>query len=399
MATIKLSYCQLIRIILAQVGGSPLQQVFTQLTQGMPSISVRSGLFSEMAQMKQVVDEITNRIQQLVKDVNDYERMARELANQFMKNPMATSLNALITQVQAKITALEGAGDTTSEQYTSYVALRTNLQEYLDITNKLSGVTPASGGQTCGLADLLGNGCTPAKNIPDIDLKTLLGALTKQNLVNALTAKIVAGTGFDQLTTSIAELNNTVLNIRNSFTNIFTKQFIKNAVAGYVNQILFQLLSGCANDVMQLTLKDYTGDSFSGFDGLFSLPSLSLGGGTSGSKSISLTGDFSNVVVGQTVTGTNVLANTKIVHIYEGNNTIILSNTSNGVISSNLDFTFSNVGSNISIVNAIIEATTYLQNIYGSGNVAMANGYVVADGNVVFYSNITDNLNITDTGI
>ena len=138
MASIKLSYCQLIKIILAQLGGNPLQQVFTQLTQGMPSISVRSGLFSELAQIKQVVDEVTNRIQQLVKDVNDYEKLAREMANQFMKNPMATAINELIAQVDAKITALEGAGDTSSEQYTSYVALKANLQQYLDITNNLS---------------------------------------------------------------------------------------------------------------------------------------------------------------------------------------------------------------------------------------------------------------------
>lgn len=399
MASIKLSYCQLIKIILAQLGGNPLQQVFTQLTQGMPSISVRSGLFSELAQIKQVVDEVTNRIQQLVKDVNDYEKLAREMANQFMKNPMATAINELIAQVDAKITALEGAGDTSSEQYTSYVALKANLQQYLDITNKLSGVSPASGGQTCGLADLLGNGCTPAKNIPDIDLRTLVNSLNKQNLVNALKSKIATGTGFDQLATQIAELNNTITNIRNSFTNIFSKQFIKNAVAGYINQIIFQLLSGCGNDVMALTLKDYTGDSFSGFDSIFSLSGLSLGGGSSGSKSISISGDLSNVVVGQTVTGTNVLSNTKIVEIYEANGTIVLSNTSNGIISNNISFTFSNVGSNLSIANAIIEATAYLQNIYGSGNVIGANGYVGTDGNVVFYSNIQDTLNITETGI
>ena len=52
---IKLSYCQLIRIILAQLGGNPLQQVHAQLVQGMPSISVRSGLFSELAQIKAIV--------------------------------------------------------------------------------------------------------------------------------------------------------------------------------------------------------------------------------------------------------------------------------------------------------------------------------------------------------
>ena len=161
MAAIKLTYCQLIRIILAQLGGNPLQQVYTQLVQGMPSISVRSGLFSELAQIKAVIDEVTNRIMKITKDVNDYEKMARELANQFMKNPMATSINALRAQVQSRMSAIApGEGESPSEEYSSLQAFDNDLANLLDMTNKLSGVTPNSGGNTCSLADLLGNGYT-----------------------------------------------------------------------------------------------------------------------------------------------------------------------------------------------------------------------------------------------
>ena len=87
----------------------------------------------------------------------------------------------------------------------------------LDITDKISGVSPGAGGQTCSLADLLGNGCTPAKNIPDIDLQTLIGALNKQNILNALTTGLANGTGYNQLQASIVDLRNSVTSILNSF--------------------------------------------------------------------------------------------------------------------------------------------------------------------------------------
>jgi len=394
MASIKLSYCQLIRIILAQLGGNPLQQVFTQLTQGMPSISVRSGLFSELAQIKAVVDEITNRIQQVTKDVNDYERMAKELANQFYKNPMATSINLLKTEVQSKITALEESGDTSSEQYTAYTNLLQNLNQLLDITNKLSGVTPASGGDSCGLADLLGNGCTPNKNVPDIDLKVLLGSLNKQNILNTLKTKIAAGTGYADLQNSIADLNTSITSIRASFSNIFNKQFIKNAVSAYVNQILFQLLSGCGNDVLALTLKDFTGvDITSALGNITALISSNTNSTTI------VTNDTGNVVIGQNVFGTNVDTNTKILSINELTGALTLSKPLLGRVSGNLTFNYANTGSNLNIANALIEATIYLQNVYGSGNVQLANAFVTADGNVTFYSNIQDSIDTIVTGL
>lgn len=390
MAAIKLTYCQLIKIILAQLGGNPLQQVYTQLTQGMPSISVRSGLFSELAQIKQVVDEVTARIQQITKDVNDFEKMANELANQFYKNPMKASIEALKSQAESRKSGLDPA----SEEYIALDAMISKLDSLLDITNKLSGVTPASGNNSCSLADLLGNGCTPAKNIPDIDLRTLLGSLTKQNLLNALTTRLAAGTGYGALQNSIAELNSTITNIQVSFTNIFNKQFIKNAVIAYINQIIFQLLSGCGNDVLALTLKDYTG-----IDITSALGNITASISSNTNSTTIVTTDTGNIIVGQNVFGTNVDTNTKILSINELTGALTLSKPLLGTVSGSLTFNYANTGSNISIANAIIEATTYLQNVYGSGNIQASNAFVTSDGNVTFYSNIQDTLNITETGL
>lgn len=390
MAAIKLTYCQLIKIILAQLGGNPLQQVYTQLTQGMPSISVRSGLFSELAQIKQVVDEVTARIQQITKDVNDFEKMANELANQFYKNPMRASIEALKSQAEARKSGLDPA----SEEYIALDAMISKLDSLLDITNKLSGVTPASGNNSCSLADLLGNGCTPAKNIPDIDLQTLLGSLTKQNILNALATRLAAGTGYISLQNSIAELNSTITNIQVSFTNIFNKQFIKNAVIAYINQIIFQLLSGCGNDVLALTLKDFTG-----IDITSALGNITASISSNTNSTTIVTTDTGNIIIGQNVFGTNVDTNTKILSINELTGALTLSKPLLGTVSGSLTFNYANTGSNISIANAIIEATTYLQNVYGSGNVQSANAFVTSDGNVTFYSNIQDTLNITETGL
>jgi len=380
MASIKLSYCQLIRIILSQLGGNPLQLVYTQLTQGMPSVSMRSSLFSELSQIKQVIDEISSRIQAVTKDVNDYEKLARELAGQFLKNPVAASINALRAEVAIRLQTATGA------ELDELTALDAQLVEYLNITNKLSGVTPESGGQTCSLQDLLGNGCTPNKNVPDIDLQTLVQSLTKSNILNALKTALANGTGFSNLQGSITDLRTSITSIQLSFNNIFNKQFIKNAVTSYINQILFQLLSGCGNDVLALTLKDFTGTSFGSVDGLFNLSGL----GTSNNKSVSVP-DVTNVIVGQFVTGTNVAPNTTVVGYYTSNNTVVLSNNLLGNLSyDTLSFELIGSGTNINIFSAITQATEYLQNIYANGN-----SYVTISGNVFTSPNVLDSITIT----
>ena len=44
MAGINLSYCQLIKIVLSQIGGNPLQQKYTTFTQGARQVAVGLGI-------------------------------------------------------------------------------------------------------------------------------------------------------------------------------------------------------------------------------------------------------------------------------------------------------------------------------------------------------------------
>ena len=55
---LKLSYCQLIKIVLSQIGGSPLQQVYSQLSQGLQQITKGGIIPSEFAQLKTFIDQV-----------------------------------------------------------------------------------------------------------------------------------------------------------------------------------------------------------------------------------------------------------------------------------------------------------------------------------------------------
>lgn len=379
---IKLTYCQLIRIILSQLGGNPLQLVYTQLTQGMPSVSMRSGLFSEIAQMKALVDEVTARIQAVTKDVNDYEKMARELAGQFMANPMAASIQAALTAVNTRL-----ASATDPAEIESLTTMSTNLAQFLDITNKLSGVTPSGSGGSCSLADLLGNGCTPAANVPDVDLGILIASLKDhKGLVDLIKTRVQSGVGLDQFAASITQLNNTINSISQAFQNIFSKQFIKNAVSAYLNQIIFSLLSGCKSDVLSLTIKGFTGSSFGSVDGSYAI----TGTGSAASNVVTVS-DTSNIIVGQTVTGTNVAPNTTVIAVYDSNSKVVFSNVPTGnILSGNVTFTTIGTGANLDIGAAITEAVLQLQNVYSSGE-----GFVNTSGNVFLLPNSIDVINLT----
>ena len=52
MAGISLSYCQLIKIVLSQIGGNPLQQKYTALTQGARQVAVGLGLPGGLTEVK-----------------------------------------------------------------------------------------------------------------------------------------------------------------------------------------------------------------------------------------------------------------------------------------------------------------------------------------------------------
>ena len=60
MAGLSLSYCQLIKIVLSQIGGSPLQQTYTQLSQGSRQVIVGTGIPTALAEVKSAIDTITD---------------------------------------------------------------------------------------------------------------------------------------------------------------------------------------------------------------------------------------------------------------------------------------------------------------------------------------------------
>jgi hypothetical protein len=58
---LNLSYCQLIKIILSNIGGRPLAPVYTQISQGLKQITQGGGIpgIAEFAQLKQFIDQVT----------------------------------------------------------------------------------------------------------------------------------------------------------------------------------------------------------------------------------------------------------------------------------------------------------------------------------------------------
>jgi hypothetical protein len=86
MAGLSLSYCQLIKIVLSQIGGSPLKQVYTQLSQGAKQIVTGSGVIpNPLTEVKAVIDQITNAINtasyaQQVAPESQLQQQARGLA-------------------------------------------------------------------------------------------------------------------------------------------------------------------------------------------------------------------------------------------------------------------------------------------------------------------------------
>jgi hypothetical protein len=178
---LKLSYCQLIKIVLSQIGGSPLQQVYTQLSQGLQQIT-RGGIIpSEYAQLKTFIDQVTTAVYAAGDSINGMQK----ITNEFFQNPVKTVSNesiALINSRLAQITEDLGAGPVATSgneaEVTQLTALKTSLTDFVGHTDTLIGagapIDPSGGFGGCTLADLLGSGCSPAADVPDVDLQVCL---------------------------------------------------------------------------------------------------------------------------------------------------------------------------------------------------------------------------------
>ena len=74
MSVLKLTYCSLIKIILSQIGGNPLQQLYSQLSQGKAQAAQGGLIPTGLLEIKQLIDQVTatiNSAQALANDFSD----------------------------------------------------------------------------------------------------------------------------------------------------------------------------------------------------------------------------------------------------------------------------------------------------------------------------------------
>jgi len=287
MAGLSLSYCQLIKIVLSQIGGSPLKQVYTQLSQGAQQITAGSGVIpNPLTEVKAVIDQITNAINTVTGALATAQEMMEQIGKQIYENPMGAAITAAIDMVDVKIAKITirqqdivayenvNGADTATPQspYTSIVTekqrltdeksalqiYRDKLVQYKTNTDRLSGVATLSGSEAgggCSLQDLLGSGCTPNDAVPDIDLKNLIDSLKQGDLLLALKDKMFNAAGFDDYQEALTSVNTQINSFVNSFNSLVNKAAIRNAVQAQITQIVFNLLSGCSGGIYDLTLK------------------------------------------------------------------------------------------------------------------------------------------------
>jgi hypothetical protein len=287
MAGISLSYCQLIKIVLSQIGGNPLQQKYTTFTQGARQVAVGLGIPGGLTEIKSLIDRITNTINDAATDITNAQKIIESVQQQLFQNPIAfpayatnTAITFRITPINTRISTIDQwtanaasvPGFTVTSPYTSAAAERSDLATqvttlyatsdklatFKNYTDRLSGVATLSGAEAaggCSLQDLLGNGCTPNDSVPDIDLKALIQSLNQGDLIKALEQKLLSGLGTNELITSLNDFN-TVLNRFNSLFNVsINKAALRAAIEAQINHVIYNLLSGCSGGVYEKTLK------------------------------------------------------------------------------------------------------------------------------------------------
>ena len=264
MSVLKLTYCSLIKIILSQIGGNPLQQLYSQLSQGKAQAAQGGLIPTGLLEIKQLIDQVTATINAAQKAAGDFSDVMEKIGGQLYQNPVGTSITAAIAGIDARIATVDAGlvsspGDATlTAQRSALVSNRTALETFKTNTDRLSGVGPVSGSANaggCSLQDLLGSGCTPNGDVPDIDLKALTESLKTKDLIDAITAKLTSGLGIDDVVTSLATFKTTIDGFNLDFNTIVNKAAIRSAVTSQITQIVYNLLSGCGNQVFDLTLK------------------------------------------------------------------------------------------------------------------------------------------------
>lgn len=264
MSVLKLTYCSLIKIILSQIGGNPLQQLYSQLSQGKAQAAQGGLIPTGLLEVKQLIEQVTATINAAQAAANDFSDVMEKIGGQLYQNPVGASITAAIAGIDARIATVDAAlvsnpsDATLLAQKAALESNKTALQTFKTNTDRLSGVGPVSGSANaggCSLQDLLGSGCTPNGDVPDIDLKSLVDSLKTKDLIDAITAKLTSGLGIDDVITSLATFKSTIDGFNLNFNTILNKAAIRSAVTSQITQIVFNLLSGCGNQVFDLTLK------------------------------------------------------------------------------------------------------------------------------------------------
>ena len=271
MSFLKLNYCQLIKIVLSQIGGNPLQQVYSQLSQGVPQITAKSGILpSGFGEVKALIEQVTTAINSAQQAVNSFDDTLERLGTQFYQNPIGTVLtgtrdvaNTRISYVDSKLAwyvnnpanATIRAGLT--QEKSDLGNLNSSLAIYKTNTDRLSGVGPMSGSAAaggCSLQDLLGSACAPNQDGPDIDLQNLVSSLKQGDAIAAIKEKISSASGYSDYQQAMATFQSTVNGVNTNFNNLINKAAIRSAVTSQLTQIVYNLITGCGNQVFELTL-------------------------------------------------------------------------------------------------------------------------------------------------
>lgn len=271
MAGISFSYCQLIKIILSQIGGNPIQQVYNELHQGRPGLIPGSAIVpNALAEVKSLIDTVTNTIHAAQVAANDFSSTLENIGGIFYQNPLGTSLAAAILAIDNRITVVDAllvsdpGNATLLAEKSALETNRAQLVTYKNNTDRLSGVTTQQTGSSlaggCSLQDLLGSACTPNNDVPDVDLKALLDSLKNKDYIDAITQKIVNATGYAEYQTELAVFQTTISGLNASFIASINKASIRSAVTAQLTQIVYNLLTGCGGQVLDVTLQSNVKD-------------------------------------------------------------------------------------------------------------------------------------------
>ena len=126
-----------------------------------------------------------------------------------------------------------------------------------------------------------------------------------------------------------------------------------------------------------------TGPTYTGFSVAAPTVTGVTGVATSGSTSLTITGDITLVVVGMTVSGTNIAANTKVSSV--SGQVVNLDTATTGAVSGNI--IFRTIGTTSGTGNATAYQTTSLQIWKKADNTVVAS--ISPNGNAVFAGNAT----------